>query len=131
MRASLARARSSTEPVASPVSAANPTTTCPERNRWVLSSCRMSGFWVSSMAGAEPSSAFLILASLHDVGAKSAGAAAITTASATTAAASTSSRSCAVVSTRTTLTPAGSGSATLAATRVTSAPREAAARARA
>ena len=84
----------------------------------------MSGFWVSSRGGAEPSSAFLILASLTDVGRKSAGAAAITTASAEPAAASTSVRSCSVVSTRTTLTPAGSGSAVLAATRVTSAPRD-------
>ena len=42
----------------------------------------MSGFCASSMAGADPSSAFLILASLTAVGRKSAGAAAITTASA-------------------------------------------------
>ena len=74
---------------------------------------------------------FLILASLTDVGRKSAGAAAMTTASAEPAAASTSVRSCSVVSTRTTLTPAGSGRAVFAANRVTSAPRAAAARARA
>ena len=48
----------------------------------------MSGFWVSSSAGAEPSAAFLILASLTVGGRKSAGAAAITTASAEPAAAS-------------------------------------------
>ncbi len=64
-------------------------------------------------------------------GRKSAGAAAITTASADPAADTTASRSSSVVSTRTTLTPAGSGSDTFAATRVTSAPRAAAARARA
>ena len=91
----------------------------------------MSGFCASSMAGADPSSAFLILASLTAVGRKSAGAAAITTASAVAVAATTASRSCSVVSTRTTLTPAGSGRVTLALTRVTWAPREAAARARA
>ena len=55
------------------------------------------------MAGADPSSAFLILASLTAVGRKSAGAAAITTASAVAVAATTASRSCSVVSTRTTL----------------------------
>ena len=46
----------------------------------------MSGFCVSSIAGADPSSAFLILASLTASGRKSAGAAAITTASAVAAA---------------------------------------------
>ena len=89
----------------------------------------MSGFWVSSIDGEEPSSAFLILASLTDTGRKSAGAAAITTASALAVALRTASRSCAVVSTRTTLTPAGSGRDTLALMSVTWAPREAAARA--
>ena len=69
----------------------------------------MSGFWVSSIAGAEPSAAFLILLSLGATGRKSAGAAAITTASAAAAAETTSCRSWAVVSTRTTFTPAGSG----------------------
>src|SRR3546814_16537983 len=83
------------------------------------------------MLGAYPAWDFLILASLTEVGAKSAGAAAITTTSAATAAETTASRSSAVVETSTTLTPAGAGSVTLAATRVTSAPRAAAVRARA
>ena len=48
MRASLARPSSRTVPVASPVSAAKPTITAPARGRVVLSSWRMSGFWVSS-----------------------------------------------------------------------------------
>ena len=91
--------------------------------------CRGSGS--SSSAGAEPSPVFLILVSVDATGRKSAGAAAITTASAEPAADTTASRSSSVVSTRTTLTPAGSGSDTLAATRVTSAPRATAARARA
>ncbi len=91
----------------------------------------MSGFWVRLRDGAAPSGSFLILVPLALCGRKSAGAAAITTASLSEDAWSTASRSCAVVSTRTTFTPAGSGRATLAATRVTSAPRAAAVRARA
>ena len=54
--------------MSSPVSAAKPTTTDPGRVRWVAISCRMSGFWVSSRPGAEPSAAFLILLSLIVVG---------------------------------------------------------------
>src|SRR6478672_9865894 len=123
LRASLARARSSTVPLWSPVSAAKPTTTCPGRPRRALSSARMSGVWVSSRLGAA-SPDFLILDSLTATGRKSAGAAAITTASADPAADTTASRSSSVVSTRTTLTPAESGSDTLAATRVTSAAGE-------
>ena len=52
----------------------------------------MSGFCSSAITGAEPSSAFLILASLTAPGRKSAGAAAITTASAVAAAETTASR---------------------------------------
>src|SRR5690606_28902232 len=131
LRASLARPSSITEPVLSPVSAANPTTTCPSRARWWATSARMSGFCSSSIGAADPSAAFLILDSLSEVGRKSAGAAAMTTASARAAAATTASRISAVVSTLTTSTPAGSGRVTLAATRVTCAPRATAARANA
>ena len=81
------------------------------------------------MSGLLPSSDFLILDTAVLSGRKSAGAAAITTASAEAHASSTRSWSWAVVSTLTTLTPAGSGRVTLAATRVTSAPRAAAVRA--
>ena len=89
----------------------------------------MSGFCTSRTSAPPPSSAFLILLALVEAGRKSAGAAAITTASASAAAATTASRSSAVVSTRTTFTPAGSARSTLAATRVTWAPRAAAVRA--
>ena len=51
LRASLARAWSSTEPSASPVSAAKPTSTCPGR-RAATSSARTSGFCTSSTVSA-------------------------------------------------------------------------------
>ena len=96
MRASLSRARSSTEPVSSPVSAAKPTTTVPGRARSVEISWRMSGFCCRPMLGAEPSAGLLDLAGA-DVGRAGSrpGAAAITTASAVAAALTTASRSCA------------------------------------
>src|SRR3954454_6340678 len=53
----------------------------------------MSGVWVSSSVGAEPSPAFLILVSVDETGRKSAGAAAMATASAETAADTTVPRS--------------------------------------
>ena len=131
LRASLARARSSTEPV---VVAGLGGEADDHRARRGPGRCRARGGCRGSGSarwlGAEPSAAFLILASLtagrpevgrgrghHDgVGGRRRRPA-------------PRARSWAVVSTRTTLTPAGSGSATLAATRVTSAPRAAAARA--
>ena len=70
----------------------------------------MSGFWVSSIVGAEPSSAFLILASLHVGRPEVGGGGGHHDRVGRGRGRATASRSCAVVSTRTTLTPAGSGS---------------------
>ena len=72
-------------------------------------------------AGWDPS--FFILASLRTSGRKSATAAAITTASASAASASIASRMSRAEVTAMTRVPAGSGSATFAATSVTLAPR--------
>ncbi len=84
---------------------------------------------VSSSGSGSASSTFLILVACSWSGRKSATAAAITTASQASAAAITASRSSAAVCTRTVVTPATSGSTTFALTRVTAAPRSAAARA--
>ena len=108
----------------------SPTTTLPGAGPVVGDLGEDVGVLHEPSDGAEPSSAFLILVSLTR---RRAGSRRPRRPSRrrrrSRRAASTASRSSAVVSTGTTLTPAGSGSATLAATRVTSAPRAAAARA--
>ena len=112
LRASLARARSSTEPVASPVSAAKPDDDLRRaRVRWVLSSWRMSGFWVSSMVGRR---AVVGLLDLGLARRRSGGSRRARRPSRRVGARrpppAPRRAAAAVVSTRTTLTPAGSGS---------------------
>ncbi len=90
----------------------------------------MSGFSVSSIGGGRVPS-FLIFAPARVAGRKSATAAVITMTSASGASASMAACMSRAETTWMTLTPAGSGSSTLAATRVTSAPRATAERAKA
>ena len=75
LRASLARPYSSTEDVASPVSAAKPTMSGamgPPSERVRTAVASTSGVRSSTMTGAPPSSPFFILASETSVGRKSA-----------------------------------------------------------
>ena len=129
LRASLARPWARTSPSASPVSAAKPTTTWPGARRGDQLGEDVGGCAPARSASGSRRRAFLILRRATSPGRKSATAAAITTASASGGRLEhglAQLRGGADPDDR--RRPAGSGSATLAATRVTSAPRAAAVR---
>ena len=139
MAASLASAWWRTSPVASPVSAANPTTTSPGWGRAWETAARTSTVRTRRSTGASTPSVFLILVPATASGRKSATAAAMTRTSAGPVptgpavsaapprAVTTAVCSSAAVPTRVVRTPAGRGTSTWAATRWTSAPRSRAA----
>ncbi len=129
LRASLARPSWRSSASSAAVSAAKPTMTWSRGRSW-LSVASTSVVCLKATVS-PPSPSFLILPSAGSTGVKSAGAAAMTRASASACSANIASARSAVDVTRTTSRPLGIGNATFAATRVTRAPRRAAARARA
>ncbi len=113
MRASLARAWSSTDPCASPVSAAKPTTTWAAPVRVAagdeLGEDVGGALERDRASGTPPASSFLILWPALSTGRKSATAAAMTTTSASEACSRTACRRSSADTTRTTVAPTGSG----------------------